>query len=300
MEKIRVNMLNDVFFKSLLCDARHKELTLNFLNSILNRTGDKAFCDIEFLDKEIDPVIEAGKVSILDIRAKMNDDTQINVEVQIAKPVDMKKRAMFYWAKLYSYQIDEGEDYSLLKDVISINLLNFKLFKEHERCHSACHVTDDFDGKVIIKDFEMHFIELPKFKLGDIKRLKKSEKWIALFSNKCTDEELEEIAMSEPAIKKALDYQKYFMHDEKLRRKYELQEKAIRDYNSGLLAARQEGIQTGIKQGIQTGIKQGVQQANMQNAVKFLKLGVDIKTIAEGTGLSLEEVINLQKTMQKR
>ena len=41
--------------------------------------------------------------------------------------------------------------------------------------------------------------------------------------------------MSEPAIKKVLDYQAYFMHDEKLRYKYELQEKAIRDYNSGML-----------------------------------------------------------------
>lgn len=192
VEKIKVNMLNDVFFKSLLCDDRHKELTLNFLNSILNRTGDDAFYDIEFLDKEIDPIIEAGKVSILDIRAKMNDDTYVNVEVQIAKPVDMKKRAMFYWSKLYSYQLGESEDYSLLKDVISINLLNFILFKEHKRCHSSCHITDDFDKNTIIKDFEMHFIELPKFKISDIKRLKKSEKWFALFSNRCTDEELEE------------------------------------------------------------------------------------------------------------
>ena len=58
------------FFKALLCDDRHKELTLNFLNSILNRTGKQAFCDLEFLDKELEPIIDAGKVSILDIRAK--------------------------------------------------------------------------------------------------------------------------------------------------------------------------------------------------------------------------------------
>lgn len=135
----------------------------------------------------------------------------------------------------------------------------------------------------------MHFIELPKFRLGDIKKLKKSEKWIALFSNKCTDEELEEIAMSEPAIKKALEYQNYFMHDEKLRYKYELQEKAIRDYNSGVMAARQEGIEEGMQQGIQ--------KANIQNAIKFLKLGVDIKTVSEGTGLSIEEITELQKTL---
>lgn len=287
MEKIKVNMLNDVFFKSLLCDDRHKELTLNFLNSILNRTGDEAFYDIEFLDKEIDPIIEAGKVSILDIRAKMNDDTYVNVEVQIAKPVDMKKRAMFYWSKLYSYQIGKGEDYSLLKDVISINLLNFILFKEHKRCHSSCHITDDFDKNTVIKDFEMHFIELPKFKISDIKRLKKSEKWFALFSNKCTDEELEEIAMSEPSIKKALEYQNYFMHDEKLRYKYELQEKAIRDYNSSMRASKQEGIQ------------EGIQSERKTIAINLLKANMSIDFVSKNTGLSEQEILHLQQSLNK-
>ena len=287
MEKIKVNMLNDVFFKSLLCDDRHKELTLNFLNSILNRTGDEAFYDIEFLDKEIDPIIEAGKVSILDIRAKMNDDTYVNVEVQIAKPVDMKKRAMFYWSKLYSYQIGKGEDYSLLKDVISINLLNFILFKEHKRCHSSCHITDDFDKNTVIKDFEMHFIELPKFKISDIKRLKKSEKWFALFSNKCTDEELEEIAMSEPSIKKALEYQNYFMHDEKLRYKYDLQEKAIRDYNSSMRASKQEGIQ------------EGIQSERKTIAINLLKANMSIDFVSKNTGLSEQEILHLQQSLNK-
>ncbi|WP_303997260.1 Rpn family recombination-promoting nuclease/putative transposase [Megamonas hypermegale] len=290
MEKVKINMINDVFFKSLLCDDRHKELTLNFLNSILDRTGDRAFCDIEFLDKEIDPIIEVGKVSVLDIRAKMNDDTQINVEVQIAKPKDMKKRALYYWSKLYSYQIKEGEDYSILRDVISINLLNFKLFTEHNRCHSSCHITDDFDRKTVIRDFEMHFIELPKFKLGDIKKLRKSEKWIALFSNKCTEEELEEIAMGEPAIKKALEYQNYFMHDEKLRHKYELQEKAIRDYNSSMLAAKEEGISIGKQQGIDI----GKQQEKYDMAKQMLVDGVDIKFIAKYTKLSIDDIENLK------
>ena len=294
MNKIKVNMLNDVFFKALLCDDRHKELTLNFLNSILNRTGKQAFCDLEFLDKELEPIIDAGKVSILDIRAKMNDNTQVNIEVQIAKPKNMKKRALFYWSKLYSYQISEGEDYSLLNDVISINLLNFKLFTNHDRCHTACHITDDFDKKTVIEDFEMHFIELPKFKLGDIKRLRKSEKWIALFSNKCTDEELEEIAMSEPAIKKALEYQAYFMHDEKLRHKYELQEKAIRDYNSSLLAAKEEAGKQGWEKGIQEGIQIGEKETMKKIAIKMLTHGDNIEDIAYMTELSVAEIEQLK------
>ena len=129
----------------------------------------------------------------------------------------------------------------------------------------------------------MHFIELPKFKLGDIKRLRKSEKWIALFSNKCTDEELEEIAMSEPAIKKALEYQAYFMHDAKLRHKYELQEKAIRDYNSSMLAAKEEAKQ------------EGIQENKIQNAINFLKLGIDVKTVAKGVNLSIDEIEKIKQ-----
>ena len=53
MEKIKdINRLNDVFFKSLLGSKERKNLTLNFLNSILNKDEDSYFVDINFLDKE--------------------------------------------------------------------------------------------------------------------------------------------------------------------------------------------------------------------------------------------------------
>lgn len=89
--------------------------------------------------------------------------------------------------------------------------------------------------------------------------------------------------MSEPAIKKALDYQAYFMHDAKLRHKYELQEKAIRDYNSGMLAAREEGAQNKAH----------------QIALRMLKRGYVIADIAEDTELSIEEVKQLQRQLNK-
>ena len=93
--------------------------------------------------------------------------------------------------------------------------------------------------------------------------------------------------MSEPAIKKALEYQNYFMHDEKLRYKYELQEKAIRDYNSSMFASKQEGIQEGIKKGIQ------------DVAVNLLKANMSIDFISKNTGLSTQEIIHLQQLLDK-
>ena len=46
--------------------------------------------------------------------------------------------------------------------------------------------------------------------------------------------------MTNPAIKEALNYEMLFSQDEVKRREYELQEKAIRDYNATMLYNRKE------------------------------------------------------------
>ena len=93
--------------------------------------------------------------------------------------------------------------------------------------------------------------------------------------------------MNEPAIKKALEYQNYFMHDEKLRYKYELQEKAIRDYNSSMLASKQEGLQ------------EGIQSERKTIAINLLKVNMAIDFISKTTGLSTQEILHLQKSLDK-
>ena len=46
------NRLNDLYFKKLLGDKNRKNLTLSFLNAILNKDEREYFTDITFLDKE--------------------------------------------------------------------------------------------------------------------------------------------------------------------------------------------------------------------------------------------------------
>lgn len=101
--------------------------------------------------------------------------------------------------------------------------------------------------------------------------------------------------MSEPAIKKALEYQAYFMHDAKLRHKYELQEKAIRDYNSSMLAAREEAKE----EGRQEGFEEGKKEEKIQTAINFLKLGAEPSFVARGTGLTLDKVLEIQRNLLK-
>ena len=58
-----------------------------------------------------------------------------------------------------------------------------------------------------------------------------------------------------------------------------------------------EGIKRGIKRGIERGIERGFSEGSYQTkretAVAFKRLGIDIAKIAEGTGLSVEEIEKL-------
>ena len=49
----------------------------------------------------------------------------------------------------------------------------------------------------------------------------------------------------------------------------------------------------GIQEGMQAGIAQGSHQAKLETAAAFKRFGFDIDKIAEGTGLSREEVEKL-------
>ena len=82
---MKFNRLNDLYFKRLLGDKNKKSLTLNFL-----------FTDITFLDKDNEPETIDGKLSKLDIRADMNDGTQIEIEVQVLPFKLMAERSLYY------------------------------------------------------------------------------------------------------------------------------------------------------------------------------------------------------------
>lgn len=109
--------------------------------------------------------------------------------------------------------------------------------------------------------------------------------------------------MAEPAIKKALKYENYFINDSRMRRLYEMKEDGIRDYISGVNEAKREGRAEGRAEGIvegraegrAEGIVEGQRKKAVQIAQKLLLLNMDLDTICSTTGLSIEDINNLNK-----
>ncbi|WP_278847831.1 hypothetical protein [Megamonas hypermegale] len=87
--------------------------------------------------------------------------------------------------------------------------------------------------------------------------------------------------MTNPAIKEALNYEMLFSQDEVKRREYELQEKAIRDYNATMLYNR----------------KEAKREEKYENAVRGLKNNISLDAISTITGLTIEQLKEIQKTL---
>ena len=290
MNKIKnFSRLNDYFFKNLMGRDERKGLALDFLNSIVELEDNKYFVDLKFLNTEKTPDKIDGKLSRLDIQAQTDDGTFWDIEVQVSREDYMPERSLFYLSRIYGNQLNSGEKYPVLKRTIGINLLNFNLdqLKTLSSWHNYCCFCVPNTNVVVTCHLEMHFLELPKIKISDIKKLKKAEQWGAYFSGKYTDKDMEVLAMNNPVIKQALDYEAYFNSNDELRKEYLAREEAILD----------ERIRHGYSH--QRGVQEGIQKEKLQNIINFLKLGVDIETIAKGVNLSIDEIKKISKQVNK-
>ena len=66
------------------------------------------------------------------------------------------------------------------------------------------------------------------------------------------------------------------------------------DYDTDIAVQRQEAYEDGVEKGISQGIQQGSQQKAIETAKNFISMGLSIEQVAQGTGLSIDTVKNLQ------
>ena len=274
MKRRTLNRLNDYFFKRLMGDDKRSDLTLRFLNLILNRTEENAFKHVEFLNPEYNPLTKDGKLAILDIKASVDDKTFVNIELQVSRQNYMPKRSMFYISRMFSEQMVKGQDYETLKPVIGINLLDFSLFDDIDTWHNVARFKLDNTDKILTDCMSLHFLELPKLKYSDIKKVKKLEAWGAYFSGRCNQEELEVLVMNEPLLKKAVSFEKAFLNDDKMYREYQQREDAIREETTKFNRVKREAKS----------------EEKIQNAINGLRKGYSLEIIADITELSIEEI----------
>jgi len=173
---------NDLAFKKIFGNEKHKEILISFLNAVLDFKDEKEIVEVSLVNPYQVPKIPELKETILDIKAINKEGNNFIVEMQKKDIGDFTKRSLYYTSKAYVAQLPKGTDYTVLKKVYFIGILNFNIF-ENESYISRHLIINQETNKQDLKDFEFTFIELPKFH-KQLEELESTlDKWIYFIKN---------------------------------------------------------------------------------------------------------------------
>ena len=191
---------------------------------------------------------------------------------------------------MYTKSIKAGQDYNKLQKAIVILISDYNLenLKEIKKYITNWKIREEDNPKCILTDMlTFYIIELNKYKkyVKNNKNIKLNS-WIEFIQNPN-----EVNCMSNKEIKKAKEVLEEISQNEReiylaeLREKYIMDQKAIED----------AGYDKGLKAGITQGIKSGIAQKQKDIVKKMLNEKFDKNIIHKITGLSVEEINNIEK-----
>jgi predicted transposase/invertase (TIGR01784 family) len=314
MSAERINPKVDLAFKKIFGVEENKDLLISLINSIVG--AEDQVSEVTILNPYNPKNFKTDKLSILDIKATNQDGKRFNIEIQISDEADYDKRALYYWAKIYTEQLKVAEDYSKLSKAIGIHILNFDSIPEVKKHHNIFHITEKETGLRYFKDLELHTIELRKFssnsdeKLSDIVDKVKNalDMWLAFLTRNdllIADDLPKEL--NDPNLKKAINILNVMNFAPEEREAYEDRLKWLRMEANTLKKyeqkGREEGIQIGEAKGREEGREEGIQIGEAKGKIEekttiarnLLKAGLSVDLISKATDLSIEEITKLKE-----
>ena len=253
----------DVVFQVLFGEVGSERITKDLLNSML----DEKVEDVQLNENIVlRRGIPEGKMGIVDVLAKVNNEEYCNIEMQLAPQTHIIKRILYYWARQYSREIKKSERYKKLKRTIVILIANFEINGlEDLEFHSKWQIKEAERGKIVLTDdLELHIIEVPKMyknKIGE--KDKKLQEWLCFLENP-ESEEVQCYMEKNENMKEAKEKLVEMSEDERLIKLAELRERAILD--------EREAEDTGYARGKNDGMELGKKKRNSSSYIKYAKI----------------------------
>ena len=152
----------DLTFKKVF--GEHPDLVKSLLNALLPfKSKEEEITSVTYLTPEMMPQTPTRKFSIVDVRCEDALGRQFIVEMQMVWSAEFKQRVLFNASKAYVKQLNRGEDYSLLKPVYSLNLVNEVFEPELDDYYHYYHLVHEEHTDKVIDGLHLVFVELPKF-----------------------------------------------------------------------------------------------------------------------------------------
>jgi predicted transposase/invertase (TIGR01784 family) len=282
----------DLAFKKLFGVEENKDLLISLINAIVSEEDQVA--DITLLNPYNVQNFRNDKLSILDIKAQNRSGGLYNIEIQVAPDADYDKRALYYWAKLYTDQLQKSEGYSSLKKAIGIHILNFHCVPGTQKYHNVFQLKEKETDVHYFENIELHTIELSKFegklkeegdeRAGLLKAIQTSlGRWMAFLTH---HERLAYLTLNDPEVEKALGVMDQMNLVPQERDLYDGHLKWLWTEAAALKTVFDEGEAIGIERGRE----EGSQLKALEIAKAMLAKGMDVKIVSDLTGLPMDEI----------
>jgi predicted transposase/invertase (TIGR01784 family) len=198
---------NDVAFKKIFGSEKNKDILIHFLNDMVAFPGNGQIRDVTFLKTIQDPETAAQKTSLVDILCQDEKGHNYIVEMQVAKDKGFAKRAQYYASKVYSSQLQVGQEFHDLKEVIFLAIVDFEMFPNKKAYKSDHVILDKESHEHDLKDFSFTFLELPKFAKNIEHLCNVTEKWAYFFkhASETSEDELKKLIGNDPIIERAYE-----------------------------------------------------------------------------------------------
>ncbi len=288
----------DVVFKLLLTTGPDsEELLCALLTAVLRPKSPIA--TVTVLNPEIPGEDVLKRWVVLDLRARLEDGTSLDIEMHAQKRGNFRDRALFYWARLYTSELDRGERYDVLHPAIGVHFLDY-VELDGQRVHSTFTLLEVHDHERFSRAIELHIVELPK-----LSRVTPAEQqaeadlvdWVRFFKAR-TDEERTVLAMHNPTMDKAKQALDRVSADPTAQELARLAENArvtqrlelSAAYTEGREVGREEGLDQGRAQGLEQGLELGLEQGLEQGRAQGLEQGVrrSVESICEVLAIPLD------------
>lgn len=290
--KEKLPLTSDIVFKRVFSKEENKDLLQSLLEAIL---GTK-IKSIEVKNPELPPDLSDVKAGTLDLKVEINNDTIIDVEMQVENENNIDNRQTRYLVTMSNDELKKGETYDEVRKIITISLLKFNYFKRNsflnishmkfEKNKPEMFVDMGYkrEEEILTDKLEIITIELPKFKKQNPGIESELHQWLWLILGE--EEKIKMATKNNKKIKKAVEIIDTMSMDPNEWELYRSRQMAIQNYNISMRNSEKKGEERGRKIGEKLGKK--------KIAKKLLSKGMSLEEVIEITDLT-EDEINLIK-----
>ena len=256
----------------------------------------------EILESESNKDTQEDKYNRVDIKVKNSKGEIILIEIQYGRELDYIHRMAYGTARVITEHIDEGDSYSKIVKVISVNILYFDFGDGDDYIYKG---TTSFVGmhnnsilKLNPKQAELYKTDkiheiYPEYYVIKVNNFDENAKntldeWIYFLKTEKIENNFRAKGLKE--AKKKLDIMKF---DKDERASYERFKKHLHDQASAWESTYVIGKIEGLKEGIKKGIEKGIEKEKIEIAKKLILANMEIDFIVDTTGLSVEEIKKL-------